>query len=49
MWMQLSDTNDELPATLYYDRLLDHQQWLLDDDLNHPSWQVLCEDGEFDE
>jgi hypothetical protein len=41
-------TNDELtPAFL--PQLKAHQQWLIEDDPNHPSWEVLCEDGEFDQ
>lgn len=41
-------TNDEL-TTDYLPQLKAHQQWLVEDDPDHPSWQVLCEDGEFDQ
>jgi hypothetical protein len=33
--------NDEL-SPLFVPQLLAHQQWLVDGDPNHPSWQVLC-------
>ena len=40
-------TNDELPASTYYNALLAHQLWAEEGDADHPTWQVLCEDGEF--
>jgi|EP01046_Picozoa_sp_COSAG06_P023724 hypothetical protein len=33
-------TNDELPATTYRPQLLTHQQWVVEGDPNHPTWQV---------
>ena len=42
-------TNDELPASLYKEQLMAHQQWAVDTDSDHPTWQVLCENGAFDE
>eukprot|EP01050_Picozoa_sp_SAG11_P037387 SAG11_NODE_14719_length_602_cov_0.998012_1_plen_57_part_01 len=43
-----TDINDELTPA-YLPQLKAHQQWLIEGDPDHPSWQVLCEDGEFDD
>ena len=40
--------NDELTPA-YLPQLKAHQQWLIEGDTDHPSWQVLCENGEFDD
>ena len=40
--------NDELTPA-YLPQLKAHQQWLIEGDPEHPSWQVLCENGEFDQ
>ena len=45
---RVTDINDELTPA-YLPQLKAHQQWLIGGDPDHPSWQVLCEDGEFDD
>ena len=41
--------NDELSFQAYGDRLATHQHLVEAGDPDHPTWQVLCEDGLFDQ